>query len=56
MTSARDQEILLVLPGTILEIQSMGDEVKIQSTANPAERRITLAAGRPVSLSLKRKW
>ena len=52
MTSARDQEISLVLPAAISAIQGDTDRVKIEAAAKSSERKITLPAGRKVSLKI----
>jgi alpha-L-fucosidase 2 len=50
MTSAREQEIALVLPGGIREI--MGEGVTIADGTSANERKITLPAGRKVSVKI----
>jgi hypothetical protein len=50
MTSAKGQEITLVLPGEIREIKA--DGAKISDGANAKERKFVLPAGRKVSLKI----
>jgi hypothetical protein len=50
MTSARDQEITLVLPGGISGIKA--DGARIADGAGAHERKLTLPAGRKVSLDI----
>ena len=50
ITSAREQEIALVLPSGIREI--MADGVAIADGTSANERKITLPAGRKVSVKI----
>jgi len=55
LTSKEPQEIVLALPSPIGEMKSTGGETKITAGSGPSERKVTLPAGRKVSLQLTLK-
>ncbi|MEP2774596.1 MAG: glycoside hydrolase N-terminal domain-containing protein [Luteolibacter sp.] len=55
LTSASKQELTLSMLAAVADIRSNGGEIPISTTDNPAERKITLPAGRSVSLSINLK-